>query len=104
MKRAVVCIEMDGTGVPVVKAETEGRSGKVEGQPVHTREGAFGRTIRLFQMAAPGLCEAFGMHGPEVAIGVALGEDEPSLADAGRVIQAFEPSQLTWVHIHSLPL
>lgn len=31
-------IEMDGTGVPVVKAETEGRAGKVEGQPPHTRE------------------------------------------------------------------
>jgi Uncharacterised protein family (UPF0236) len=31
-------IEMDGTGVPVVKAETEGRAGKVEGQPAHTRE------------------------------------------------------------------
>ncbi|HEY1241395.1 MAG TPA: ISKra4 family transposase [Bryobacteraceae bacterium] len=31
-------IEMDGTGIPVVKAETEGRTGKVEGQPAHTRE------------------------------------------------------------------
>lgn len=31
-------IEMDGTGIPVVKAETEGRAGKVEGQPAHTRE------------------------------------------------------------------
>lgn len=31
-------IEMDGTGVPVVKAETEGRAGKVEGQAAHTRE------------------------------------------------------------------
>jgi hypothetical protein len=31
-------IEMDGTGVPIVKAETEGRTGKVEGQPAHTRE------------------------------------------------------------------
>lgn len=31
-------IEMDGTGVPVVKAETEGRIGKIEGQPAHTRE------------------------------------------------------------------
>jgi hypothetical protein len=31
-------IEMDGTGVPVVKAETEGHRGKVEGQPAHTRE------------------------------------------------------------------
>jgi hypothetical protein len=31
-------IEMDGTGVPVVAAETEGRAGKVEGQPARTRE------------------------------------------------------------------
>lgn len=31
-------IEMDGTGIPVRKAETEGRTGKVEGQPAHTRE------------------------------------------------------------------
>ena len=31
-------IEMDGTGIPVVQAETEGRSGKTEGQPAHTRE------------------------------------------------------------------
>ncbi len=34
----VIYIEMDGTGVPVVKAETEGRAGKREGQPAHTRE------------------------------------------------------------------
>jgi len=31
-------IEMDGTGLPVVKAETDGRSGKIDGQPAHTRE------------------------------------------------------------------
>ena len=31
-------VQMDGTGVPVVKKETVGRSGKVEGQPAHTRE------------------------------------------------------------------
>lgn len=34
----VLYLEMDGTGVPVVAAETEGRVGKVEGQPAHTRE------------------------------------------------------------------
>ena len=34
----ILYIEMDGTGVPVVKSETEGRAGKVEGQPAHTRE------------------------------------------------------------------
>lgn len=34
----ILYIEMDGTGVPVVKKETEGRIGKTEGQPAHTRE------------------------------------------------------------------
>ena len=31
-------VQMDGTGVPVVKKETVGRPGKIEGQPAHTRE------------------------------------------------------------------
>ena len=31
-------IEMDGTGIPVAKSETEGRAGKVDGQPARTRE------------------------------------------------------------------
>ena len=31
-------IEMDGTGIPVVKAETEGRVGRHKGQPARTRE------------------------------------------------------------------
>jgi len=34
----VLYIEMDGTGVPMVKAETEHRMGKVPGQPARTRE------------------------------------------------------------------
>jgi hypothetical protein len=34
----VLYVEMDGTGVPVVKKETLGRQGKTEGQPAHTRE------------------------------------------------------------------
>jgi hypothetical protein len=34
----VLYVEMDGTGVPVVKRETVGRQGKTAGQPVHTRE------------------------------------------------------------------
>jgi hypothetical protein len=38
----VLYIEMDGTGVPVVKAETEGRVGKIDGQPAHTREAKLG--------------------------------------------------------------
>ena len=35
-------VQMDGTGVPVVKKETEGRKGKIEGQPAHTREAKLG--------------------------------------------------------------
>jgi hypothetical protein len=31
-------IEMDGTGIPMSKSETEGRAGKVDGQPARTRE------------------------------------------------------------------
>ena len=34
----VVYVQMDGTGVPVVKKETLGRQGKSDGQPAHTRE------------------------------------------------------------------
>jgi hypothetical protein len=34
----ILYVQMDGTGVPVVKKETVGRQGKVEGQPAHTRE------------------------------------------------------------------
>jgi len=31
-------VEMDGTGLPMVSSETEGRVGKMEGQPSRTRE------------------------------------------------------------------
>ena len=34
----VLYVEMDGTGVPVVKKETLGHQGKTDGQPAHTRE------------------------------------------------------------------
>ena len=39
---AIEYVLMDGTGVPVVKAETAGRAGKTEGQPAHTREAKLG--------------------------------------------------------------
>lgn len=38
----VLYLEMDGTGVPTVKAETQARAGKIEGQPAHTREAKLG--------------------------------------------------------------
>jgi hypothetical protein len=34
----ILYVQMDGTGVPVVKKETLGRQGKIAGQPAHTRE------------------------------------------------------------------
>ncbi len=38
----ILYVELDGTGVPVVKKETVGRQGKTEGQPAHTREAKLG--------------------------------------------------------------
>jgi hypothetical protein len=38
----ILYVQMDGTGVPVVKKETQGRKGKTNGQPVHTREAKLG--------------------------------------------------------------
>jgi len=38
----ILYIQMDGTGVPVVKKETLGRKGKTAGQPAHTREAKLG--------------------------------------------------------------
>jgi hypothetical protein len=35
-------IQMDGTGIPVVKKESQGRKGKTDGQPAHTREAKLG--------------------------------------------------------------
>jgi hypothetical protein len=34
----ILYIQMDGTGIPVVKKETAGRPGRTEGRPAHTRE------------------------------------------------------------------
>lgn len=38
----ILYVQMDGTGVPVVKKETEGRQGKLDGLPAHTREAKLG--------------------------------------------------------------
>jgi hypothetical protein len=38
----ILYVQMDGTGIPVVKKETEGRKGKTDGQPAHTREAKLG--------------------------------------------------------------
>jgi hypothetical protein len=38
----VLYVQVDGTGIPVLKKETVGRQGKAEGQPAHTREAKLG--------------------------------------------------------------
>src|SRR2546428_8821884 len=38
----ILYVQMDGTGVPVVKKETAGRQGKTRGQPAHKRGGKLG--------------------------------------------------------------
>jgi hypothetical protein len=38
----VLYVEMDGTGIPVVRKESAGRAGKQDGQPAHTREAKLG--------------------------------------------------------------
>lgn len=38
----ILYVQIDGTGVPVVKKETVGRPGKTPGQPAHTREAKLG--------------------------------------------------------------
>lgn len=38
----ILYVQMDGTGVPVVRAEAQGRAGKVPGEPAHTREAKLG--------------------------------------------------------------
>jgi hypothetical protein len=38
----ILYVQMDGTGVPVVKKETAGRQGKTDGLPAHTREAKLG--------------------------------------------------------------
>lgn len=39
---SILYVQIDGTGVPMVKAETLGRAGKLEGQRAHTREAKLG--------------------------------------------------------------
>ena len=41
----ILYVQMDGTGVPVVKKETVGRPGKADDQPAHTREVKLGCTF-----------------------------------------------------------
>ena len=43
----ILYVQMDGTGVPVVKKETVGRQGKTDAQPAHTREAKLGCVFKI---------------------------------------------------------
>jgi hypothetical protein len=50
----ILYVEMDGTGVPVVKKETAGRQGKIAGQSAHTREAKLGGVFTQTKCDAEG--------------------------------------------------
>ena len=50
----ILYVEMDGTGVPVVKKETVGRQGKIAGQSAHTREAKLGGVFTQTKCDAAG--------------------------------------------------
>ena len=60
-KIPILYVQMDGTGVPVVKRETVGRQGKTDGQPAHTREVKLGS---VFTQATWDL-EGFAIRDPD---------------------------------------
>lgn len=57
----ILYVQMDGTGVPVVKKETEGRKGKTDGQPAHTREAKLGCVFTQTRWDQ----EGFAIHDPD---------------------------------------
>lgn len=50
----ILYIEMDGTGVPVARRETEGRKGKTDGEPARTREVKLGCVFTQSSLAEKG--------------------------------------------------
>src|SRR5690349_5458447 len=54
----ILYIQMDGTGVPVVKKETQGRKGKLDGLPAHTREVKLGCVFTQTGWDEEGFCRA----------------------------------------------
>jgi hypothetical protein len=51
----ILYVQMDGTGVPVVKKETVGCPGKTDGQPAHTRGSEVGMCIHPNRLGPRGL-------------------------------------------------
>ena len=54
----ILYVQMDGTGVPVVKKETEGRQGKNDGQPAHTREVKLGLRVHTDRVGQRRFCHS----------------------------------------------
>jgi hypothetical protein len=55
----ILYVQMDGTGVPVVKKETQGRRGKLDGLPAHTHPGSQARLhIHPNQVGQRRLCHS----------------------------------------------
>lgn len=50
----ILYVEMDGTGIPVVRKESEGRAGKLDGQPARTREAKLGAVFTQTTVDAEG--------------------------------------------------
>ena len=50
----ILYLEMDGTGVPVIRKETVGRQGRTDGQPAHTREAKLGCVFKQTRWDAEG--------------------------------------------------
>jgi hypothetical protein len=77
----IMYLEMDGTGLPVVASETEGRAGKIEGQPARTREcKGHGPNLRL----------TFKISGKTVTESL---PDQPATRKAEREIAEFRKLQ-----------
>jgi len=92
----VLYVQMDGTGVPVVKKETAGRQGKTEGQPAHTREA---KLVCVFTQSTWDN-EGFAIREPDSTTYTGAIERQKSLASApidgqeqatqGRIMQSFK--------------
>ena len=74
----ILYVQMDGTGVPVVKKETLGRQGKADGQPAHTREVKLGCVFPQTTWDA----EGFALRDPDSTTYTGPSKPQKSLASA----------------------
>jgi hypothetical protein len=73
----------DGTGVPVVKKETQGRKGKADGQPAHTREAKLGCVFTQIKWDQGGFASATRTPRPMSAL------SKPPRSLAGLYLEAW---------------